>query len=588
MVRTRALAGADDENAAEKAEAASAGTLVQMLLKAARGFVIYLPNNPLHEKFFEDLMRALRAHLEEFGTLRLEVEHDQIRCDEEVIYANPELRENLAFRMYADGVRALSFEEGIAPAEMRAFVEIVGRVGSEDPEDDIVTRLWSAGLTHLTYQLADTPVASGAAELGLAAAGSLLGSAGAAGGGRAAQEGAFRRFAAGLTTLPPPPRLLPVPQQVFSLTEEELEGIRGQLEEEEQRRPLDDVAAILRAILAVEADGALFAELLDVVGRLCADLAAIGRLDQSVTLLEVLNATAAVAALPHGHAEAIAAARERVLAPEVVAALTRTLARGDGALREDLRALVRALGPVALGPFCRVLGEVPGKETRKALIDALVETGQGAPGPFLPFLDDERWYLVRNTVYILRRLAAPAAAGQVRRLVAHRDPRVRKEVLHFFDEVPDPAAEAVLIRLLEDETPALRTAAARALARRRSRPAAERLRSMVELPAFAARPREEREALWEALAELDPERMLPVFRGMLEKRRWFAQAKELDDVACAAAGLRRIGTADALDALRSAAASRRGEAQEILERALRAAALGGPRAPRAGKDEAGA
>ena len=38
-----------------KAEAASAALLLQALVKAVRGFVIYLPNNPLHGKFFDDL-----------------------------------------------------------------------------------------------------------------------------------------------------------------------------------------------------------------------------------------------------------------------------------------------------------------------------------------------------------------------------------------------------------------------------------------------------------------------------------------------------------------------------------------------------
>ena len=96
--------------AAEKAEAASAGLVIQMLVKANRGFSMYLPNNPLHEKFFEEFCGRTKEHLGEFGALRLEIMHDSMLCGGETIYTNPVLRDNLAFRMYADGIRTLKLE----------------------------------------------------------------------------------------------------------------------------------------------------------------------------------------------------------------------------------------------------------------------------------------------------------------------------------------------------------------------------------------------------------------------------------------------------------------------------------------------
>ena len=45
----------------------------------------------------------------------------------ETVYTNPELRENLAFRTYADGIRSLVIEEGPEPRELRALVDIIGR-----------------------------------------------------------------------------------------------------------------------------------------------------------------------------------------------------------------------------------------------------------------------------------------------------------------------------------------------------------------------------------------------------------------------------------------------------------------------------
>jgi HEAT repeat protein len=291
--------------------------------------------------------------------------------------------------------------------------------------------------------------------------------------------------------------------------------------------------------------------------------------------------TAGRPAVPPEHAARIEASRARVITPDVLAGLSR-LAAGDGIDREKLRALVVGLGRSAIEPFCRLLRVVPGKETRKVLIEALADVGWGAPEQFIPFLLDPRWYLVRNTIYILRRIAGPETASAVARCAGHQDSRVRKEVVLYFDETGDPAGEPVLLELLGDEVPSLRVAAMRSLARRGSKAAAERLLALTVSPVFATRARPEREAVWEALGALAPDRVFPTLSDMLLKRSWFAPAKDLDAAACACAGLRRIGTPAAVAVLRQAVAAKRGETRELVEKALRSIERDRGRGDRAG------
>ncbi len=567
--------GSDAERRAEKAEAASAALVVQCLVKAARAFTLYLPNNPLHGKFFEDFRRRLGEHLEEHGPLQLELAHDSISYRGEQVYANPELRENLAFRMHADGIRLLAIGEAVEPAELRTLVEILGKRSGEEDEDDIVTRLWSADLTHVTYVLAEAPPPGGAAGIEVA-------------GTRVAQEGALRRYAAELSAAPPAPLLPPPAQQVFSLSAEDLASLQALVAHDEERSPLEDMGAIVEAVLAAEEDPAVLEDLLGILARLCGDLILTGRVAESVTLLSVLARVETSPGLPPERAAAFARTRSGVMGAEVADGLARMLNRGDDVDRGALWALVAALGPAAVEPFCRTLGEVSGKETRKVLIEALAETGRGSPALFLPFLRDPRWYLVRNTIYILRRIGGPEAAQAIGRCAGHADQRVRREALLYFDETGDPAAESVLLGFLGDEAPALRVAAARGLARRGSRAAAEHLLALAAAPGFAACDAAEREAVWEAIGALAPAPALPLLREMLLKRSWFAKARDLEETACAVAGLRRIGGAEALELLRQAAAIKRGEALELVQKALRAAAVGGaPGRPPEGDGEGG-
>jgi hypothetical protein len=545
------------ERSAGKAEAASAGFVVQALAKADRGFTMYLPNNPLHEKFFEDFRKRVEEHLANFGDLTLELTHQSIRCRGEAVYSSEEMRENIAFRMFADGIRFLTIEEGVEPRELRALVEIVGRSSREADEDDVATRLWGAELPHVTYILADLPSAGGEGARAVLAP-------------SAPQGGAIRRVSASLAVEPPPlPPQAPA-QQVFILSEEELAALRELVAAEEGRTPLADMASILEAILVAEEDPAVLEDFLAILSRLCGDLLLTNRPGEAVALLSVLAAAAAAPGLPPGHAENIGGARARVITPAVLEGFTRLLGQEEGVDLQQLRPLVAALGPHAIEPFCRALGDVPGKEARKALVEALAETGRGNPDLFLPFLTDPRWYLVRNTIYILRRIGGAEAARAIVRCAHHRDPRVRREVLLYFEETGDPAGESVPLAYLDDDTRPLRMAAARHLARRRPRAAAALLLAAVASPAFAARARDERETFWEALAAAAPSEALPRLREMLLKRRLFGRAKELDDTACACAGLRRIGTPEAMAALQEAAARKRGEARDIVERALRA------------------
>ncbi len=332
--------------------------------------------------------------------------------------------------------------------------------------------------------------------------------------------------------------------------------------------------SILEAVIAAEQEVAVLAEFLEIVARLCGDLLVIGRIGQAVELLSMLSRTAARSGLPAGHAAMIGDARTRVVTADVLAGLSKQLATGDGIERELLRALVAGLGNSAIEPFCHMLGDVSGKETRKVLIEALVDAGRGSPELFLPFLLDSRWYLVRNTLYILRRIAGPESARAALRCAGHKDPRVRKEVALFFDETGDPAGESVMFGFLNDEVQSLRVAAVRSLARRGSEAAAERLLALTATPGFAGLERLEREAVWEALGALAPDRVFPTLSEMLLKRRWFGAAQELDDTACACAGLKRIGTPEAIAVLQKAAARKRGAPRELVEKALRSPVRG--------------
>jgi len=65
----------DDINKADidQEEIASASNVIRSLIKAIKAFKIYLPNNPLHKRFFDQLKESMDDHLAEFGDLDLKI-----------------------------------------------------------------------------------------------------------------------------------------------------------------------------------------------------------------------------------------------------------------------------------------------------------------------------------------------------------------------------------------------------------------------------------------------------------------------------------------------------------------------------------
>ena len=73
------------------------------------------------------------------------------------VMENPQPERNFIYKLYSDGVRRLALRRGVTHAELSEFVKVIN-TDWEDPklfEDDSVTLLWSAELTHIDYAILD-------------------------------------------------------------------------------------------------------------------------------------------------------------------------------------------------------------------------------------------------------------------------------------------------------------------------------------------------------------------------------------------------------------------------------------------------
>jgi HEAT repeat protein len=115
---------------------------VTALSKAARSFTLYAPSNAVVRQFLADY-QARAAAATEGSDLVLDVHPFELLREGEVVYREEDRERSLAFRLFRDGVRRLTFRPGVPWEELLAFLEIlaVRYVGVRQQEEDVITLL---------------------------------------------------------------------------------------------------------------------------------------------------------------------------------------------------------------------------------------------------------------------------------------------------------------------------------------------------------------------------------------------------------------------------------------------------------------
>jgi hypothetical protein len=135
----------------------AAENVLTSLQLARKNYSLY-PENHINcsramERFSQHLGTFLQAH----GNLRFELEKDRLIFQGEPILTEPPEDGNLPFTLFRDGIQWLEFQDGVDEKEVKEFLRILNtyRVLSDEPEGDLVTALWEAGLPHIEHHVAD-------------------------------------------------------------------------------------------------------------------------------------------------------------------------------------------------------------------------------------------------------------------------------------------------------------------------------------------------------------------------------------------------------------------------------------------------
>jgi len=215
-----------------------------------------------------------------------------------------------------------------------------------------------------------------------------------------------------------------------------------------------------------------------------------------------------------------ARARESACGSGVQAAV-RALRAGERQSGPAVVAILLTLGEGAVPAVIDALGDEENLAVRKRLIEVLVRQGQAAVPHLERCLEDPRWYVVRNAIFILRRLGHREMVPQLKALVGAARPQVVVEVLKALVAFEDPEWLRLLQRELDGADEPRQLAAIGVASRIRHpqvvRLLAERLRQRIGL-----RLRDDAVSveLICALGRLRDAGALPVLQQVVDLKQW--------------------------------------------------------------------
>jgi len=120
---------------------------------------------------------------------------------------------------------------------------------------------------------------------------------------------------------------------------------------------------------------------------------------------------------------------------------------------QDIRSIIFTVGHPFVVPLMDRLFAEENRSLRRFWFDCLSDLGEMTRNAALERLDDERWFVVRNLIIMLRAFNDQEVQRQVRMLVNHPNPRVCKEAMKNLLSYGDPGADKLLLQDMEGSDP---------------------------------------------------------------------------------------------------------------------------------------
>jgi len=375
----------------------------------------------------------------------------------------------------------------------------------------------------------------------------------------------------------------------FTLTDEENGTLEATIQDELSRPLADEVLQIVATILGAEETPAGFLDSASAFQRFIELAIEEGDVARANDLTARLRGVAANKAKERAEFAGLAEQVIREVGrPSFLGQMAPTLNAHSGIDPGVLTNFLVQLGPSAAPAICDLLGQVNQMKYRRALCESLAISCKDEVEVLIERLNDSRWYVIRNIVYVLGKIAHQGVERALDRALHHEDVRVRKEAVRALGNIESSTSRAYLVSAFRDPDSGVRVQAAMTLAQKRDERSAQSLLTVIQSSDFTRRDTAERQSFFEALGRSGSDTLVPKLAALLTRGAGFLvfRSGNEEERLHAALALAWLGTPAALGVLNREIGSKRDNIRKAVETALAAVRNAALRSESPGGDEA--
>jgi hypothetical protein len=531
-------------------ELGSVAQLLKSLDRASKNLRTFGHENSVSKKFFDQFYTELINHVERYNALTFIVEREGLYFKDTCVYSSQagESSENFAFKLYSDGIRELTIQQGIEEDDVLFFFDAMwntsGVAGSED--DDIVTRLWSRNLPTLSIVTADEVMKLSEVEDVLAPQ------------AKAPPEGTLREIldeAQAKTTTEGKgdqqrKSRLSTSVMGYEVTEDEMTALARDIQAESSRDNILYLLDILTAVLSSERSPELLNKLFDVFDGILRSLFQGGHWHIVEHVLGLLSEAEAVRPdLTEAHKNKLQSMLDQLGSQELITLIQHYLNTTEKPRTDGLENVLLTMKRSAIPAICALLGDLQHPAHQGLIANALVELAKDTPDMVLKHLTDRRPTLVRNLLGIITRWNNPKLAEGVEKILRYPDPLIRREVIRTLAGLKPSGSAGKLIPLLNDADEGVRLATLKPLLTGRYTATFANWEPIVNAEHFNDRDPAEKRNIFHAMRVTAGDDAVPYWTTLLTEWGWTNRKKREDLALLAVDALGKLGTAAALSAM---------------------------------------
>lgn len=559
--------------------------LLRVLGKGQRALQMYLPNNPVYQRTLQQVTDAFAPVWDLTGRLVLDIQEEQITWEDAPVFRQTTKAEGLAWQLYKDGLRRLTFNPGVETEEIFGFLRVVNRARMlpTDATDDLLTLLWEQEFVLISYAFVEAlgdgmDFIQDSAARELRSAGSGSGSGGGTGGGvdarsevatgRGAPEGSDDGRGGGHGVVD----LEEFDATPYFLEEAEIRLIRSELDEEYNRDIRGAAIDALLDVLESQRDPAVRHEAIALLEEILPTQLAVGGFRAVARILRELRMISARAqGLDEELHRAVLSFEDRLSTPDILEQLFRVLA--DHAARpddEDVGEVLRELKPTALPVVLSHLGRVVDPGARRVLETSVDAIARNQPEALAALIRGGPEDALVPGIALAARLGLTQLVPVIIEHLRTGDEPLRLAAVRALGDLGTPTAVAALEGALDDPERAVRQGALTLLlARGGSGGLLQRLDAMLFDGADVEWERSERRAIFEAYGTIAGAAGIPKLRELLEPRGVFRRRVSADVRASALFALAKVRNAEARQVIEGLTADKEPVVRSAANAALR-------------------